>query len=492
MMRSLRARLLAGVIGGMVLLLTLFSLLLHAMIAGALRSQFDISLASVAQILAASVESDEDEAELEIQRMPALQDAGRPTYYQLWGPDGQVVIKSPLLSAHNLPRADTPVQTPIFRTAQVIHGKFWRIVNLRFVARPSESDGENAAPATEERSFTLAVARDTSELREQLHFLQWLLLNASGVVITLSFLIAWWVVRRGLHPLNSLAAEIAAVRADTLTTQIGADNVPSEVAPIRDRLNELLARLEASFRRERQFNSDVAHELRTPLAGIRSTIEVALARHREATEYRAALGDCLEITQGMQCVVNNLLLLARADTRQISFKNEPIPLAGLVSACWYPFTNKARERCIAFENRIPVKMTCESDAEHLSMVFSNLLGNAVEYADEGGRIWATARTTGDSILITLSNTGCRLTAEQVSHVFDAFWRGDAARLGTGTHCGLGLALVYRLVGALGGHVIAEVQDGVFTVRLTFPSTGNEKGPGQAQRSVPGRGLESTG
>ena len=113
-------------------------------------------------------------------------------------------------------------------------------------------------------------------------------------------------------------------------------------------------------------------------------------------------------------------------------------------------------------------MTCESDPEHLSMVFVNLMENAVEYADEGGQIWTTARRSDDCVEIAISNTGCRLTPEQVSQVFDCFWRGDSSRSDTGSHCGLGLALAQRIVRALRGSVTAEVQAGTLTVRLILP------------------------
>jgi signal transduction histidine kinase len=103
------------------------------------------------------------------------------------------------------------------------------------------------------------------------------------------------------------------------------------------------------------------------------------------------------------------------------------------------------------------------------MVLSNLLDNADEYTDESGHIWTAAQQTEHSMEITVTNTGCRLTADQVTRVFDCFWRGDSSRQGTGTHCGLGLALVQRLVRALGGSAVAELQPkGIFTVQLTFP------------------------
>ncbi len=471
MMRSLRTRLLAGIIGAMVFLLTVFSLLLYVVIADNLTSQFDASLASIAQILAGSVEQDEGQIEMDIavQQMPELQDSGQPTYYVLRQPDGTIVTRSPLLGERDLPRIKSRGEAPVFTTLEDRDGKPQRTISLTFVPRSTDSDEGTALQGAGGEALTLAVARDTDGLQRQLRSLRWLLVMASALVIALSMLIGIPVVGRGLRPLRLIASEIAAIKADDLTARIGAEHAPAEVVPIKDRLNELLSRLEASFHRERQFNADVAHELRTPLAGIRSTIEVTLARPRDTAEYETALSDCLEITQSMQTVVNNLLMLARLDARQITFKAEEVRIAELVDGCWRPFADRACAREVVFENGIPVEMTCPSDREHLSMVLSNLLDNAVEYADERGHIWTAARRTQDSVEITVSNTGCQLAAEQVARVFDCFWRGDSSRLGTGTHCGLGLALVQRLVKALGGHATAELQPGgIFTIQLTFP------------------------
>jgi signal transduction histidine kinase len=103
------------------------------------------------------------------------------------------------------------------------------------------------------------------------------------------------------------------------------------------------------------------------------------------------------------------------------------------------------------------------------MILSNLLDNAARYTNDGGRIWATAHRTDDGTEATISNTGCSLTDEQISQVFDCFWRGDSSRRDIGVHCGLGLALVQRLVRAFGGSVSAQrLADEVFTVRMTFP------------------------
>lgn len=469
-MRTLRTRLIIGVIGGMLLLLTVFSLVVYSVIRRALVDQFDESLASTARILAASVESDANEIELEldIQQMPEFQRPDSPTYYQLWRHDGTVAAKSPSLGTDDLSRLEGPLRTLGFRALQMRNGQPGRAVGLMFKPR-GDSRGRNQQTAIQQ-ALTLVVARDATGLHHQLDLLQWLLLVASGVTIALSVLIAAFVVRQGLNPLNSIAVEIAAVREDDLATRIGTTSVPAEILPIKNRLNDLLSRLEDAFKRERRFTADVAHELRTPLAGIRSTIEVTLTRARDQNEYKRVLCDCQAIVENMQTMVNNLLMLARLDAQQISFHSEHIRLAEMVNSCWRSLCDKVLDRENVFENRIPAEMTCDSDPEHLSMVFMNLLDNAVEYTNGGGKIWITGRRIDDSVEITVSNTGCQLTTEQASQVFDCFWRGDSSRKDAGVHCGLGLALVQRIVRALGGYTIVDVQNsGIFTIRLALPA-----------------------
>ena len=471
MIRSLRTRLLGGIIGGMILLLIVFSLLIYVVIRSALVNQFDTALASVAQVLAASVEIDPNGIDIEIgvQLMPEFTNSDHPMNYQVWKLDGEAIIRSPLLGTSDLPCFHGSLDKPVYKVFPGPEDHPYRAAGTTFLPR-IEADEPNSPVQTAEQPMILVVTRDAHELYGQLSLLKWLLFVAASVNAGLALVIGAYVVRNGLRPLNTIAAEIAAIRVDSLTARIGARQVPSEVVPIKNRLNELLSRLQASFDRERRFNADVAHELRTPLAGIRSTIEVALTRSRDATEYREALSDCLEIAKDMESVVNNLLMLARLEAQQISFKTEPVQLSALLDSCWHRFSKKAEERKVVFENQIPAELTCQSDPEHLSMVLSNLLDNAAEYADQGGQIRTKARRLDDSVEITVSNTGCELTAEQVSKVSDCFWRGDSSRSDAGAHCGLGLALVLRIVKALGGTCTIQLeQGGIFTTKVTLPA-----------------------
>lgn len=471
-MHSLRTRLLVDIVGGMILLLTVFGLIIYTLTHRALIDQFDSSLLSAARMLAASVEQDNDGVEIgfEVQEMPEFQRSEHPTYYQLWNDDDTVLARSPSLDTDDLLRFEGPFDEPVFQEFKIKNNRPARAVGFKFNPKAADNEGEDSPKPAKTQSLTLVVARDAGDLRHTLKFLRWLLLIASAGTITLSFLVADFVVRQGLCPLNSLAAEISAIKENNLTARIAAESLPEEILPIKIRLNDLLSRLDASFNRERRFTADVAHELRTPLAGMRSTLEVTLAHNRGVDEYRTSLADCLEISKSMQNMTNNLLTLARIDAHQMTFCHERIELANLVDSCWRSFSDKAMKRDIVFDNRTPEKIVCESDPDCLSIVLSNLFDNAVEYANKAGKIWVTANQSDDSVEISIANTGCSLTNEQVAQVFDRFWRADVSRADTGAHCGLGLALVERIVRALGGSTAVELQPGgIFIIRLVLPT-----------------------
>ena len=472
MTHSIRTRLLVGITAGMALLLTIFSIVIYAMIRLALINQFDASLLSTARMVAAAVEQDNGiiGLELEMLQMPEFQSTEHPIYYELRQRDGTVVAKSPSLETDDFLLTDNFADKPVFYALKLKNGRPARAVGFKFRPRIADSEERKDVKTIETPPVTLVVARDASVLQYNLQFLRGLLLIASVSTIALSFLVGAVVVRKGLAPLNFLASKIAAVKETNLSSQIATQPLPIEIQPIKDRLNDMLARLDASFNRERRFTSNVAHELRTPLAGIRSTIEVSLTRNREQGEYQAALCDCLKIAISMQTMVDNLLTLTRIDTNQMAFRKDRIKAVETVDSCWRLLSHRAAERKVTFENRIQADMFCNSDPDGLSMVMSNLLDNAVEYANEGGQIRAEARQNGNTIEIAISNTGCRLTSDEVSQVFDCFWRGDSSRTDTGTHCGLGLALVQRIITALGGSASVEVQpSGIFTMRLVLPA-----------------------
>ena len=474
---SIRSRLLLGIIGGMILLLAAFGLTVYGAIHRALLDQFDASLLSTARMLAASVRQEDGKIELELdaQQMPEFQNADKPGYFEIWQDDGQIVAKSPLLGTSGLPHFYASAERPVFKALTGPQGHRQRAVALKFLARCETEDRLTGTGEAPDKSLFLVVSRDAGGLHHQFHLVQWLLWTASGGTIGMSVLVALLVVGQGLRPLNAIAAEIGSIRENRLTSRIGTSAVPAEIMPIGNRLNDLLSRLEEAFNRERRFTADVAHELRTPLAGMHSTIEVAQSRTRDIAEYQRVLSECLTMIESMERMVHNLLMIVRFDACQVTFCRRQIRLAETLDLCWRPLRGRAFERKILFENQINDELTCESDPDNLSTVLSNILDNAVEYANEGGRIWTGASQTHDSVEITIANTGCQLSAEQVTHVFDSFWRGDSTRTETGVHCGLGLAIAQRIVRAMQGSITAGVeQGGIFIITLTLLSASGQR------------------
>jgi len=167
-------------------------------------------------------------------------------------------------------------------------------------------------------------------------------------------------------------------------------------------------------------------------------------------------------------MIENRLTLARLDSQPAQFQFESIELREMVELSWRGCQDKAAARKPTFENAVPDDLFCSADRNALAIVFVNLLENAVEYANDSGRIEVAARKSDGVVEIEVTNTGCQLTEEQVPHVFDRFWRADPSRKDASLHVGLGLALVHRIITALGGKVVAGASNGEFTISIRLP------------------------
>jgi two-component system OmpR family sensor kinase len=437
---------------------------------------FDAALDATARMLAAEVEQKDGKIrtgfEGEEVDLSAFKRPVRPEYFQLWGEDGQVLVRSQSLGAGDLPRGAASLDAPATEALALADGRPGRSVT--FVFQPKVEDEDRRPPPTASPAHaTLVVARETADIDAKRSAFRWLLGSAAAGTILLTLLVAALVVRQGLRPLDKLAAQIAAIREERLDTAIPTDGMPREMTPIVNRLNDLLHRLQDAFQRERAFTADAAHELRTPLAGIRATLEVALSRARKPEEYQGALGESVEIVGHMQSIVTDLLMLARLEGGQVPLRPEPVLLGQEVERLWRPLAGQAEKRAVRFASNVPADLAAAADRELLAMAVSNLLANAAEYTNDGGRIEISGRATGDKVELAFSNTACCLSPEQAGHVFERFWRGDAARA-AGVHCGLGLALVERAVVVMGGEATAAVSpDGVFTVRLVLPPASSQ-------------------
>jgi len=480
MILSLRSRFLVGVVVGLTVLLCILCTIIYTATRHTLICHFDKSLLDTAKMLSALVETKDDddeeghqdeetiseikseiEFEFDVRLTPEFNNPFGGAYYQFRDTVGAAVVRSPSLMNRDLNIFAEISDTPRYRECVLPDGKAGRAIGFQFIpGGDSKSD---------KRAFSVIVARDASSVYNHLHFLKWLLMISSGVVVLLSIIVALLVTRTGLRPVRVLADEIFSVDADNLQKGHISEKYPKELLPVVECLNGLLQRLKLSFDRERRFNSDVAHELRTPVAGIQSTIEVCLSRTREPQEYQADLQTCLRIAKSLHRMIEAMLSLARLESKQMSLKHQHISIKELIVDCWVSLADRASDRKITFENRINEDIVCPSDKDLLSMILFNILDNAVEYCNDAGRIWIKAEESGGLVTLSISNTGCKITQQQMDNIFDSFWRGDESRKDTGKHCGIGLAVVHRLVKAMSGNIKAEIErEQIFTIRLSLP------------------------
>jgi len=309
----------------------------------------------------------------------------------------------------------------------------------------------------------MEVERTLARVRQIL----WLVGLSGGVAASLLLLA---VVRRGLRPLEELRASLATLDVTRLGSRLEAGDPVAELAPVVAQLEALLARVQGELRRAQAFSADVAHELRTPLTGIRATLEVLVSRRREAEAYEQGARESLAIAAQMQTLVERLLDFARpSGTRSLSATD--LDAAALTRRLWESFAAPAGDRGLRLDADLSRPTPLRSDERLVERVLSNLLENAVAYADPDSTIELHLERAPVGLRLRLSNAARDATPEHAERAFDPFWRADESRSLTGGHAGLGLSLCQRIVEELGGHLRATVEAGRFVIELELPDLG---------------------
>ena len=473
-MRSLRATLILGTTVGTAAVLAAAGILLYALVRDGLVDQFDRALIDKTRLLASALEWEGRELDLNFDEfdMHEFQAPDHPAYLQIWMADGAVVYRSPSLAGADLQRLAGSLDAPLCRRLILPDGRPGRATGFTMTPKT-----EGSSPLPDAAAVTVVLARGSASVDTTLAQLAVLLVLVGLVAVGLSAGVLWLAVRRGLRPVDGLATQIARLDERDLAARVEAPDAPRELVPVVDRLNDLLGRLDAAFRRERRFSADVAHELRTPLAGIRSTLDVALTRPRAAAEYEDVLRGCLRMTVQWQRMVEHLLALARLDARQIEIRPETVCLADLVRDAWKPLAESAEARRLRVRWSLGPDAAVTTDPSLLSLVVRNVLENVVVHADEGGSVTIETGAGEKEATVRVTNSGSRLSQQQADHVFERFWRGDAARTDAGIHCGLGLPLVKQVATALGGAAaVRSAAGGEFQITVTVP---NAPPPGQS-------------
>jgi len=366
---------------------------------------------------------------------------------QIADSSGQVVWKSANLRDHILPTAkDLPyfpstVPAHLFEDAYWQDGKVMRVLFYR----------------SHLLQITIAYAID--EVRSTLNELFSLMLYLLPLIFFVSLAGGWWLASYSLQPIEKITQTAREITARRLDQRIPPPPADDEIARLVATLNDMIARLEASFQQIRQFTSDVSHELRTPLSILMGELELALRSRRSPEEYEQILSTALEEVIRLSKLVQNLLELSRAETGQINLTMEQLDLSLLLHDIVEDAEILAEAKNIQVHSSIETPLWIRGDKHRLYQAFLNLVDNAVKYTPENQTIAIRGARQGQNVVVEIEDTGIGIPAKDIPFIFRRFYRVDKARSRKIQGQGLGLAIVQWIIHSHGGEIQVESTPG---------------------------------
>ncbi|MBX3051012.1 MAG: HAMP domain-containing protein [Caldilineaceae bacterium] len=468
MAKTLRARI-AILIGVLILaVLAAFSTFLYVTLRLQMVQAIDDSLRLAAGQIAATVENENGTYRLAKGDADAVPLDKETDLLRLLAPNGQLLeqrngVSVPLLAETLIPTGD----------------------GVWLTYQPGD-DGQDNDVQDAIRLFTLPVilnsqtvayvqvGRSLESTTETLGQLLLLLLFAVPVMVGVAMAGGYWLAGRVLAPIERIRTQAASISAADLGRRLGLDLPDDEVGRLARTFDAMLERLDESFRRQRRFASDASHELRTPLAVIRGEIDVTLERPRSPADYIEALKSIDGETARMTRLVSDLLLLARSDNAQLSLERETLDLAELLLILIEQMQPQAAAAGVHLQTVFSTTpLLISGDRDRLLQLFINLLDNTFAYAS-GSLVKIQGQKANSGVEIVIADTGPGIGPEHLPHIFERFYRTDAARNRESGGSGLGLSIAQEIVRAHGGEILveSEIKRGVtFTVWL--PATGEK-------------------
>lgn len=372
-------------------------------------------------------------------------------------PNGERFFANPRLDDKEWP---TPAPTsesekPYFATVPIASSGRWRIVSVK-------------APGPDV-PLIVQVGRSLAAFEHESNELLATLLLAGPLTLLAAISGGYFLASRLLRPVQAMTKAAKIISADRLSERIVVVDADDELGELGQTLNAMIERLEQSFTEMQRFTADAAHELRTPLAIIRNEAEVALRLPRTGDDYRNVLENLLEEVQRISTMADQLLFLSRQDAGLSPKVREDVALDELLREVVQNMQLVAQAKDVAIQLTDNVPCRLNSDSRLLRRVFVNLLDNAIKYADRAGIVRVCSRLSTDDVAIQVQDDGPGISAEHQPHIFDRFYRADAARSGDGNGVGLGLSICQSIVNSLGGAIRVEgEQEKGTTVTVSLP------------------------
>ena len=310
---------------------------------------------------------------------------------------------------------------------------------------------------------TLYVTNVLAQIRELLVFFGIGMLMIAGIG-------GWYLARRALKPVSEITKTARALSAYHLDKRLPEKGKEDELGLLVHTFNEMIDRIQSGILRIQQFSSDASHELRTPLTILRGEIEIALRKKRSGDEYKSVLVSLLEEVQRMEKIVDDLLFFTSADSGHIPLENIRGNLVEMIEENIRKMQSLAKEKTIDITfHPGQSSIIYEIDPGKFSQLIVNILDNAIKYTDYGGKINLDIRQLDGQIRIEVEDNGAGIPKQEISKVFDRFYRVDKARSGASKSNGLGLSICKWIVEAYHGTIQIRSEEGKgTTVIITLP------------------------
>lgn len=309
------------------------------------------------------------------------------------------------------------------------------------------------------------------EYYEMLNHLTWTALLASPVLLLLASLGGYWMSRRALAPVDRITTAAADIEEQHLSRRLPLTGAGDELDHLSTTLNSMLDRLEASFRRMAQFTADASHELRTPVAIIRMNAEVALTKPRDPGQYQEVLLRILAESERTTTLIEDLMVLTRADAGAAELLLEPLDLSGIIRERCAEVQVLAASAGVWLSADLPGECQVSGDANMLGRLFLILLDNAIRYTPSAGRVSVSLHldSTRRLAVAIVRDTGVGIAPEDLAHVFERFYRAAKDRSRETGGAGLGLSIAQWIARRHGGSLAVQSTVGAGSeFSLTLP------------------------
>jgi heavy metal sensor kinase len=293
------------------------------------------------------------------------------------------------------------------------------------------------------------------------------ILIALPIILVLGALGGWALARRSLAPIGYIASKARSISSQNLGERLTPRGIGDEMDDLIGTINEMIARLESSFKRMAEFTADASHELKTPLCALRGEAELLLSKERTTGEYQEVLSHFVEQFDHLNQMINDLILLSKFDATQAELKTDVLRLDFLIQDLCHLFRVLAEQKNIVLEMGTIEEVTVIGDKVRLQQLFTNLIDNAIKYTPKGF-VRVTVEKNQGVALIKIKDTGIGIPREEQERIFKRFYCVDKSRSRETGGVGLGLSIAEWIAHAHQGRIEVDSeldQGSTFTVYL---------------------------